>query len=83
MGTIKNWLLMVITGPRSGKKRLYIAGHWPDGTWKNSSAVVVLSSEGLVRTHSGSEYQLEGPDKWGRSVQEATKAVGDWVPAGK
>jgi hypothetical protein len=81
MTAITKWALEIITSARSGKARLYIRGNWPDGKLKTTSAVVSLSSEGVAVTRSGSEYLLEGPDRWGETLQEAAKGLGVWVPA--
>ena len=83
MTEIVSWVFRIMVSSRSGKKRLYLTGTWPDGSTKTSSAITTVKDNGTVQTHSGSIYILKGPDRFGRSVEEAFAACVDWVPAGQ
>lgn len=77
---ISSWMLSIQISSRSGKRRLYVTGTWPDGDVKTSSAVLTINDEGVVRTISGSTYNLKGMSRFGQSVSDCIAQLGDWVP---
>ncbi len=78
---ISNWVLGVETSSRSGKRRLYVYGTWPDGKPGTSSALVTISDDGVAKTVSGSTYKLKGLSVFGKTVSESLAEIGDWVSA--
>jgi hypothetical protein len=80
---VSKWMLCVETSSRSGKRRLYVVGTWPDGDVKTSSALLTVSDEGVIQTISGSTYKLTGLSIFGQSVSACLAEIGDWVPAGQ
>ena len=83
MTEITGWVLQVLISSRSGKRRLYIMGSWPDGKVRTSSAITILCADGEVQTHSGSTYLLKGTDRFGKTLAESLSACGEWIPAGQ
>ena len=83
MTEITGWVLQVLVSSRSGKRRLYITGSWPDGKVRTSSATTILCADGEVQTHSGSTYLLKGTDRFGKTLAESLSACGEWIPAGQ